>query len=75
MIIAKPVPCGCWDCRRSRGETPPLITNEAEENNGQITRKGALYAGCSTRETIPHDSDVTGADRPGFNPRRRNRRR
>lgn len=44
-------------------------------DSNQIQRTISLYAGCSKNEKIPPDSDLSGADRPGYATKKRKNHR
>jgi len=73
LIPVKRKQCGCWDCRRARGETPKMEGKQDYVDGEGYQRPKALFPGAGSG-TIPPNSDITGADRPNFGKKKRRRR-
>jgi hypothetical protein len=58
-------PCSCWDCLRSRGETPKL-EHESRDEAGRVKRNIPLFLGAPDGRAgqVLTDADVLGHDRP-----------
>ncbi len=65
MTTKKKRLCGCWECRRSRGETPKMVESRVKQvGDRSFQRTISPYPLAGQREKIPPDADITGNDRP-----------